>query len=574
MYNKYENKTYTQGIQNEVSDIEYESKRRITTNNNNNNRIYFSGAEQGRFLKSTFQPKYFFQQQNNNISLYQSTSKSSYRSLQKNKNLSPAYNDKNSITLKKPPSTQLQICGGQGNYSYNYTTYEKNKNENSERIEIKENKAHKYKKPKRSIKSYQKEFNMEKSDNFNVLSYRPPEYESDVNKNKKIIIFKKQGVDEIFYPSKRLHSPEVNNDGVEKYQSHSLKFQSFFGSFNCSNNSRATKSTSKINVNQLNDFNIDKLIEIGDKYVLNNPVLPLGKIMNNNLMNRTSNNKLKIPINHKINLKNASNICEVKCIYNFSNYNLKNKNKNKDPNNFKDNSINLAKDKKRVIKKVISKNNLKSTKNNDGNIEQDNKDNTIKKNLAVNMESCDKTEKKLNSSISKKEQLKKSPKNTVLYHNNDSNTRNEMQTFQEIEPIKKNSRKKIIKTLNTNPKEKIENNQINRINYRKEKQQNDIIENKILIDDENNFRKNVKLDKINKINNTQPKEIAINENNNKKYNKNNKIPSNIYYKDNKPKNYYGYDERHNLEDTINNHAYYESFHSKKKINNHSFTKII
>lgn len=49
----------------------------------------------------------------------------------------------------------------------------------------------------------------------------------------------------------------------------------------------------------------------------------------------------------------------------------------------------------------------------------------------------------------------------------------------------------------------------------------------------------------------------------KKYNKNNRVASNLYYKDNKQKNYYGFDERHNLEDTIDNHAYYESIHSKK-----------
>ena len=39
--------------------------------------------------------------------------------------------------------------------------------------------------PKRTIKSYQNQFDVEKSDNFNVLSYRPEEYESDYYNLKK-----------------------------------------------------------------------------------------------------------------------------------------------------------------------------------------------------------------------------------------------------------------------------------------------------------------------------------------------------------------------------------------------------
>ena len=50
MYNKYKNKTYTQGIQNEVSDTENESKIIITNNNDKNS----SDAEQDKCLKTTF----------------------------------------------------------------------------------------------------------------------------------------------------------------------------------------------------------------------------------------------------------------------------------------------------------------------------------------------------------------------------------------------------------------------------------------------------------------------------------------------------------------------------------------
>lgn len=38
----------------------------------------------------------------------------------------------------------------------------------------------------------------------------------------------------------------------------------------------------------------------------------------------------------------------------------------------------------------------------------------------------------------------------------------------------------------------------------------------------------------------------------------------VCYNDIKPKNYYGHDERHNLEDIINNNSYLESIHYKKK----------
>ena len=40
----------------------------------------------------------------------------------------------------------------------------------------------------------------------------------------------------------------------------------------------------------------------------------------------------------------------------------------------------------------------------------------------------------------------------------------------------------------------------------------------------------------------------------------------------KIKNYYGYDERHNLEGLINNHSYYVSVYSRKKVNKQSQSK--
>ena len=583
MYSKYENKTYTQGIQNEVSDLENESKNITIKNNITSN----TDTEKDKFLKTTFQPKCIFTKQNNNISFYQSTSKNSYRSLQNNKNLCPTSNDKNTITLKKPPSAPLQIFGEE-KFSYNYTALDKNstnksidKNINSknERVNLNEQLVQKYKKPKRTIKSSKKQFNMEKSDNFNVLSYRPVEYESDTNlimkdKAKKIQIYKKQEVNEIFYPSKRTHSPQLDKDLIEKYQTHTLKYQSFFGSFNCSKNSHMAKSTSKIKTNQLNDFNIDKLIEIGDRYANQcKPVLPLGKIMNNNIIFRTKNKKKTIPYNSKSNFNNYSISNEVKGFYNSCSYNLKNK--KRDLEQLKENSVNLVREKKRVTKKIISKNNLKNTTTYDENKEIYSKDSTVKKNLDFNTESIDKTDKKLISNVKmKKKQFKKNNKNSATHQNNFDKSE-EMINYQEIEPIKKNPKRKKYMNLSINHKENIENNHVesfNFVNNRNEKQKIDTNERKLLTDDEGYYRNNNNNYQmpLQKGNNIQNKEILIN--NNKKY-KNNKIASNIYYKDSKQKNYYGYDERHNLEDTINNHAYFESVHSKKKLSNHSFDKI-
>ena len=145
--------------------------------------------------------------------------------------------------------------------------------------------------PQKTLKRYKNQYlDVEKSDNFKVLSYRQDEYESDINKpknkSKKIQIFKKQEASELFFPSKRAMSPSsphpstktaqketikenknINNKPKSFYQAPMLKFQSFFGSFmgtKMAKNSIQAKSTSKNRVNQLKDFNIEKLIEIGD----------------------------------------------------------------------------------------------------------------------------------------------------------------------------------------------------------------------------------------------------------------------------------------------------------------------
>ena len=563
MYKKFEIKTYSECAQNELSDVELEKKNSAK----DDNIINKTDIEAKNCLETTFQPKCIFTKQNNNISFFQSSSKNSYKfsSKNKNKNLMPSTN-KNSKNQSCTPFNPAQSFG-EVKFTFNYTALKrksankstKTNNKDNQRINIDEFER-KYKKPKRTIKSYKKQFNIQKGDNFNVLPNK--EYNSDINLNlskkrpKMIQMYKKQEVDDIFYPSKRTHSPSSpppNEEIKNKYQTHTLKYQSFFGSFNGTKNSRVTKSTSKLKINQLNDFNIDKLIEIGDKYAnFKKAVLPLGKIMNNNIMynNKAKKYKNKIPINSKIFNKYS---CETQVVDDYMKCSQKVLNQN------------------RVTKKIISKNNLnnKISKNivdNSKEIEEENPEkNTITKNLNFNEEN-DNKEKKIVKL--KKKYSKNNPKELLIesYEQNYENP----QTNSKV--LKKRSNANLSQKHNGN---NYDNNKVGKYNIinsnRKENQTNKNIlsEPKLLTDDENNFRNKI----LNQKKLTQSKEMLITEN--KKYNKN-KVYSNnnnVYYKEN-PKNYYGYDERHNLEDTIDNHAYYESVHYKKKESNISIDKVI
>ena len=99
----------------------------------------------------------------------------------------------------------------------------------------------------------------------------------------------------------------------------------------------------------------------------------------------------------------------------------------------------------------------------------------------------------------------------------------------------------------------------NTLNDKKLKTEN--LEPIILTDEEVYFKKNCNLS--NKLRTSQNKEIT----NDIQKNKNSALKKPPDNKGNKSKNYYGYEDKQNLEDTINNHSYFESVHSKKKINN-------
>ena len=592
MFTKYEIKTYP-------------DNPRINSKNNN----YINNEKDTeQITETTFQPKCIFTKQNNNISFYQSSSKNSFKN-SKNKdkkstaNITPIMKTKKNIytintTQEKSEENAIQ------NFSYNYSgildntkkrknrtiknninnininitpnnntfnfnnnnsEYIDNNNSKPKRLNLKEHLTQRNTK-KRITKSCKKQYNVQKRDDFNVLSYRQPEEDSDINalgiipnkKNKIIKIYKKQEVDEIFLPSKRTHSPTITNkrtEEVEKYQTHTLKYQNFFGSFNCNNPKKIKKSISKRKINQLNDFNIDKLIEIGDKYVnMQKPVLPLGKIMNNNILffkNKIKKNKFQIPIN-------TYNNC-----FNFSKYSKRSFNTYIDDD--KENIPNLINDKNRVTKKLISKNNLrnnskKNIKDNDFDENESQKkseDNTVRKNLQFKNENQNQNIKNndyLNNSgtnvsvIIKKRNLKNNSGFLRKQNSFDKNMKNN--DFEEIIPKRKFQKITYNLSLNNNT-----NNNNKNSNYilLKENKKNE----KLLTYDISNYRSSRNNKK--KIEQNNNRQILIDININKR---NNKHINNGVNK-NKSKNYYGYDDRHNLEETINNHAYYESLYYKK-----------
>ena len=331
------------------------------------------------------------------------------------------------------------------------------------------------------------------------------------NNSKLNKIYRKQGVNEIFFPSARTYSRQESSSKEKrknKYQSRTLKFQSFFGCFN-PKNKRITKSNSKNN--QLGYFNIDKLIEIGDKYAnLGKPSLPLGKVMNNNIIyhHKIKNKKCKIPVDYK-NRNYKSN--EFKVINHFTRYNKKIINKDTYcPIN--ENKSYIFNDNKR-IKKIISKNNMKNERSIVIEKKGDNKgqkyENTIKKSL--NFDTDIKNNDIINSSI---KFINKYPKFNTKEDLDISNNNNQDKNFLDNEKEKKI----LIKKINKNPgKYNLMLNANEKQSYIDKRSQQIIIK-----DENNNLYSNMKIP----IKYCKNKEIILNEN--KKFKKV-KIPYNNFY---------------------------------------------
>lgn len=518
-------------------------------------------------LETTFQPKFIFTKQNNNISFYQSSFKNSKNAEKNtfNKNITPILKTRknvykiktaeiiqnnNEMIINKQRNTKRRIKNNINNININI-----NPNTNSfdynvccdnekKRINLNEQIIPKRNKRKKITKSCKRYFNIQKKDDFNVLSYKQPEYDTDIsttlaNRNKIIQIYKKQGVDKIFLPSKRTHSPNIigNKRKIEKYQFHTLKYQSFFGSFNTSKPRKIIKSVSKRTINQLHDFNIDKLIEIGDKYaVMHKAILPLGKIMNNNILNfnpnRARKNRYKIPINTYNNCFNYSKYSKIKTNNNDNSY-LEEDKENIMANN--------QSGQNRLSKKIMYKNTTNNTKNR----ESEKISETVRKYLSFKNEGKNSDIKNNNNFL----------ESSIVIRRRNNNINNNNRTFiksqksfdktglfdcdyeNQNDIIPKKKVQKIIKNLNEDLD--IDNNSIKEIKQKK-----------------NDDRKENIVKKRKRLSIGDNKKILIDINGDRTNNK--------YKNNDKQKNrYYGYDDRHNLEDTINNHTYYESLHSKK-----------
>ena len=518
--------------------------------------------------------------------------------------------------------------------------------------------------PKKSLKVFKNKYlDVEKSDNFNVLSYKQEDSEKDTNKqNKKsklIQMFKKQETSELFFPSKRTKSPQFVSNNSEKkenekkndnkmknsYQTPTLKFQSFYGSFTRQKNTRnlnQSKSTCKRTVNQLKDFNIDKLIEIGDNQdnKLKN-ILSFGnkiKDIRNKLKMRNEENKLK-----ELNVTNVKDDMRYKIRTEVSVDNA-------NPNQLHGKKIELNSQKHNVLgkhntnKKIVYHGQIKRKRNfknnqekipplkqeeiNNSNIlnKSNYNSNMVVKSRRINTYNVNNNNYINNSDNRNNDSIRSRQKNTK---SNPKNQKTEFVYQSQNNQLNQNLNKSIVRS-NTNNKNSLRNKKSSRKSFNNKKI--DIIPNN---ETENNINSNTNQSNVNnnkfhysvknfndKKNNydsskyinhrTKNEDKILKETSNQKLlseikeldyienndnviiegNKSNLIkkdviiseqklrktqnnPSSIvnsdmknsYQKDFKNKRYYGYDDRHNLEGTINNHTIYVSVYTKKENKN-------
>ena len=653
MFDKYEIRTYPEYVQFDDSDTESDLKK---TTASSKKMTYINPKR-----ISLNQTECIFTN-DNNISFYQSDSKSSYKE-RKYKSLNRNLKNRNDEfdLFKKKTNLIFQPYYVEEQFSYNYTNTEDNNENNTnnntpltQRILL-DNYLRKssHQVPKRTIKAYQNQFDVEKSDNFNVLSYKQPEYESDIptkeGKSKIIQIFKKEEAGELFFPSKRVQSPQSpsssNNSGKKtklfSYQTPTLKFQSFFGSYPRAKNPKITraKSTSKRKANQFEDFNIDKLIEIGDNKSKNlKHILSFGKKINK-IKNK---NKKKINLNYNTNKdlrfnhldleekskmqKKEDNLMGIVQISpkRIENQEINNNNIN-NSNIINDNNNNNSKENKKLMtKKIVYHGQIKRKRNinNKKDFMNSNKvipnENQIQGNININRNGNSAKEilsndniinsnnnNNLNNSSIKLKMLSTNRKlkdNEHLFNKTKANS-----LCHQITPKKALQKKKININLTDNLKYSINYDNLYNIlqknnkyinNYTKmnlgnsislgNKTLNDIPKKTVLTEENENDNKNCiqkikpSLKKaiinesenpIKRFNKNQTnthiyisKANNNNNSNNNSNNANNQASKKMSDKVFKAKNYYGYDERHNLEGPINNHSYYVSVYSKKNIN--------
>ena len=587
MFDKYEVRSYPNYFQMEYSDSDTE-KFNSTFKKRKNNHINQNNNSDNIFHQEL--------KEKDNIFNYLTNSKDTYQGgLYENINQEIKPDFKFNKQKKNSIPSQNYI---EQNFSYNYNGSKNLNNTNSfkKRIYLDRylNKTNN-KVSKKMINSIQNKFDIERSENFKVLSNKPDDYESDNMKMKgksEIIHFsKKQKVGKDLTPGKRDQSPSSSINSITKeqqlysHQAPGLKFQSFFGFFTKpihSKNKSQTKSNSKLKKNQLEDFNIDKLIEIGDSFE------------NNNMKNIMSFGKKITSIKNKMKKR--------KFINNFHDDNIeksydgiKNEINRVVHTEKKVNENNAINEKKLTsTKKIVyhgqirrKKNIIKNSKtfNNIQDKEQINYNNNNENNKVTN--TIINTEKKdLNDNIYTKINnfYSKMKRRTVMpNHNGIDFFNNENKIYHENTPNRIIKKRKMGLILNSNKSNiSISNKKYNNRDIILEK--NKLFNNSTTINNENirqgNLSKKILLseqkmsnknndEKINEKNQNLKKWVKNKEDSNyKKYKKIDYTNKQITKKNPEEnlisKNYYGYDDRNNLEGAINNHSYFESIYSRKK----------
>ena len=444
--------------------------------------------------------------------------------------------------------------------------------------------------PKRTIIQQQSEYDVEKSDNFNVISNRSrkSEFKNHKKGGKIIKIVQKKEANEFFYQNKRskpLLSPCPLNKKEEKSKAltskkPTLKSRRFYRTQKNEKNNEEKKENrtlSKRKRNELEDYNIEKLIEIGDnnsnKY---KNILSFGRKINsikNKNSNNNENNLTFDTIVNKPSIKKKLNELGNKKGY------LNNKKKIRKSNI--NNAINKSKDKKYIIKKIINRVKglpLLKTTQTYGNIYDIS---NFKRNENENFSESERKKKNINPDITDNNNIIKVEINNLI---DKPNIRGRNYCFQkkeytlcnDISTPRINFTQKKEETKSNENKQKLQNNFKNLNNYIEKKRfsntitsmgnttRNDLTKKILSPQDQNILYKSNK-NIMQTINPTNKK--IYDENNNRAKNIKTCLP--IKKSNGIIKTYYGYDERHTLEGSINNHTTYVSVYSRKIINHNN-----
>lgn len=578
MSDKYKIKTYQEYINQEISESDSENnssyhpfKKSTYGENNNFNNINFN---QNILTKEKYNFEFHQSEPKNRIK------KKKLKNEKKNKRI---IQKTVQISYDSDILNQINVPSSYNPYTNNKNLKNKillmeqinDNNNNGKRINL-----NKYFDLKRSkIREYKTELNVEKNDNFNVLSYRPEEYESDYYNLKKNL--RKQEASELFLPSKNKNKRAIshmtyaystNDDNIKKNKNIEFQKQNYYFNYKGPKKIFQARSTSKFKANQLNDFNIEKLIEIGDnKGNKWKSILSFGKKIQD-IRNNNKNRKKKL----KIVYDNTNRINPVNFEENEKYINTDQQGPlNSDIENKKFLSM------KKVVyhgqikrKKNIETNRNQTTKNPKRKIEINNNMNKTEQNIPKNNQKINKDNTVINNNISSrisKSMVKqnissnKEQYNDFFYQsqNNNNNNQNAVNNhiFNKISPKKSglngNKFHYSVKKFDNMENDLEKKKNFSHVLINEDKRiKKDISKNNLLTEKKDlNFSQNNAAIKDNKIN--MPQQQNVNINKTKDY----KLAAK---KETINKRYYGFDDRHNLEgNVINNHTYYESVYSKK-----------